>query len=80
MTILLDLLAIYLLLGALFAVAFVWKGAGRIDPDAAEGSLGFRLAIWPGVVALWPLMARRWISGRAPQERSAHRLRARSGS
>ena len=70
--------AAYAALGLLFGVAFVVRGAARIDPQAEGGSWGFRLAILPGVVALWPLLARRWAGGGPPPaERNAHRDRAR---
>jgi hypothetical protein len=73
-------LGIYVVFGLLFAVAFVARGANRIDPQAVGGSWGFRLAILPGVVALWPLLARRWASGQPPpEERNAHRIQARRG-
>ena len=68
----------YAAFGLLFGVAFVWRGAGRIDANAREGSWGFRLAILPGVAALWPLMRVRWRNaGTAPVERNAHRDAAR---
>ena len=71
-------LGIYAGLGLLFAVAFVIRGAARIDPAAVGGSWGFRLAILPGVVALWPLLARRWAGGMPPpEERNAHRVAGR---
>ncbi len=53
-------LSFHAALGTLFAVAFHWRGLARIDPAAAGGSLGFRMLVTPGVVALWPLLARRW--------------------
>lgn len=70
---------LYLLAGIVFAVPFVIKGVGRIDPAAMEGSRGFRLLIFPGVVALWPLLALRWWSGASgpPEECNAHRAAAR---
>lgn len=72
------ILQIYVALGVLFAVPFVVKGVGRIDPVAREGTWGFRLLIVPGVVALWPLLAKRWIDGAAPPvEDNAHRRLAR---
>jgi hypothetical protein len=65
---------IYLTVGLAFALAFVLRGARRIDPRAAAGSWGFRLAILPGVAALWPILARRWLAGPPPpEERNAHR-------
>ncbi len=73
-------LGVYAGLGLVFGVAFVTRGAARIDPQAVGGSWGFRLAILPGVVALWPLVARRWASGQPPpEERNAHRDRAGAG-
>ena len=75
---LLALVGAYVALGLVFAVGFVLRGASRIDPQAVGGSWGFRLAILPGVVALWPLMAWRWArGGPPPEERNAHRDRAR---
>ncbi len=72
------LLGVYAGLGLLFAVAFVLRGAARIDPQADGGSWGFRLAILPGVAALWPLLARRWARGQTPpEEHNAHRDLAR---
>lgn len=62
----------YFAAGALFAVVFVTALVGRIDPDAQHGSWGFRLAILPGVVALWPLMAVRLAKRGEPRERGPH--------
>ena len=61
--------------GVLFAVPFVTSGVKRVDPDAEHGSWGFRVLIFPGAVALWPLMWRRLRAGPAalPVERSPHR-------
>ena len=52
--------AIYALIGALFALPFAMRGAGRIDPAAAEGTPGFRILVLPGTVAFWPILAWRW--------------------
>ncbi|MDX1503931.1 MAG: hypothetical protein R3325_16350 [Thermoanaerobaculia bacterium] len=69
---------LYLAAGAVFAVLFVLFGAARVDPQARGGSWGFRLAVLPGVAALWPLLARRWAQGEGPpEERNPHRDRAR---
>ncbi len=65
---------VYAGLGLVFGLAFVWKGAGRLDPDAARGTWGFRLLILPGSAALWPLLLLRWVrSSGPPQETSPHR-------
>lgn len=65
----------YVVAGLLFALPFVAVGLGRVDRVAGRGSLGFRLVILPGVVALWPLLARRWLAGAGepPEEDNPHR-------
>ena len=75
------LLGIYLAIGVLFSVPFVAIGVARVDPAARGASWGFRMLILPAVVALWPLLARRWVGGRTrPEERNAHREGARRGA
>ena len=74
------LLLVYLGLGALFALPFVLVGINRIDAVARESKWGFRVMIFPGSVALWPLLLRRWWLGLPPpEERTAHRPAARKG-
>lgn len=71
---------VYLAVGVVFAVPFVWRGVARIDPCAAAGSIGFRLLILPGVTALWPLLAFRWWRGTPPpEEHNPHRRAALGG-
>lgn len=53
--------AIYLAIGVLAGVPFVLVGIGRIDPAAKAAPWSFRLLVLPGVVALWPLLMRRWL-------------------
>ena len=74
----LALVGLYVLFGVLFAVPFVLRGVKRIDPDAEQGSWGFRVLIFPGSVALWPLLARRLRQGPdgLPVERTPHRRAA----
>lgn len=77
---LVALLGVYLGLGLVVGAAFVLRGVGRLDPAAANGTWGFRLAILPGSAALWPWVIARWRrGGPPPEERNAHRDRARSG-
>jgi len=76
---LLALLGAYAAVGILFAVPFLARGAGHVDPAAAGTSWGFKLLVLPGVAAFWPYLALRWALHLAPpEERSPHRLRARS--
>jgi hypothetical protein len=55
---------LYLLIGLLFAAYFVTRGAGRLDPVAAQGTWGFRLLILPGATALWPVLLARLLRKR----------------
>lgn len=72
---LLILGGVYLVCGLVFAVPFVLLGVKRIDPHAAQGSWGFQLVIFPGVMAFWPLLLRRWAKGvtEPPEENNTHR-------
>ena len=64
----------YAALGVAFGLAFVTVGVKRIDSQAIGSSVGFRVLIFPGSVAFWPLLFRRWISRKeAPEERNPHR-------
>lgn len=69
---------IYAVAGVLFALAFLPRALSRSDPGVAGAPLTMRLLILPGVSALWPLFAWRWLRRqRAPLERNPHRDRAR---
>jgi hypothetical protein len=57
----LALLGCYASIGVAFAIAFQLRGLARIDAAAARSSRGFRIAITPGVVALWPMLSLRWL-------------------
>lgn len=72
-----TLLTVYALVGVVFAIVFVGRGAGRVDPAAKSSPLGFKLLVLPGVAAVWPLLAWRWVRGIGPPvERNAHRRAA----
>ncbi|MDX2040356.1 MAG: hypothetical protein SF097_03860 [Acidobacteriota bacterium] len=75
-----NLAMAYAALGVAFAVAFVFYGVGKIDPAAKDAPLTFRLLIFPGVAALWPLLLKRWLNGQTlpPVEQNAHRNSANS--
>ncbi len=68
----------YLVLGVVFALPFILRGVARIDPSARGSGWGFRLAILPASIALWPLLVGRWWRRTGPpEERNAHRQAAR---
>jgi hypothetical protein len=57
---------VYLVVGAIFAIVFVSAGLQRIDVAAKEMPLSARLLVFPGLVALWPLMLTKWLSRQQP--------------
>jgi hypothetical protein len=72
-TLLVGALYLYNIAGLVFAIAFVITGVKRIDSQAIGSGVGFRVLIFPGAAALWPLLLRRWISRTAepPEERKS---------
>ncbi len=53
--------ALYLTVGLLFAIVFVFKGVQQIDSSAQGASFGFRLLILPGAAVLWPILLKKWL-------------------
>ncbi len=51
---------VYAWIGAGFAVLFLLFGIDRVDPSA-RGAYAFRPLLFPGLVALWPFAAIRWL-------------------
>ena len=59
--ILVAMLTLYTAAGVAFGIVFVARGVSRVDEHAAGTGLGFRVIIFPGVAALWPLLASQWM-------------------
>lgn len=72
------IIAVYALIGIVFAIVFVTRLAGKIDSAAREGTWGFKLLILPGAAAFWPLLLKRVLGGKSdpPEEKNAHRVAA----
>jgi hypothetical protein len=60
-----GVLAVYALVGVVFAIAFVMRGIERVDPVAHGSGLAFRLLVLPGAAALWPVLLRKWIGAKS---------------
>jgi hypothetical protein len=58
---LVNLLGAYAVAGAFFAVLFLWRWVGRLDPAAAHATWGFRVLVFPGVALFWPLFVARML-------------------
>lgn len=54
----------YWVIGLIFATAFSVRGAQAVDKSAAATPVGFRLLIIPAAVALWPVLAHKWLGQR----------------
>ncbi len=50
---------VYVLVGVLVAALFFSRWLGILDPAAKEGSVGFRVCVAPGIIALWPWLVLR---------------------
>lgn len=53
-------IGVYLLLGFLFYLVFVFKWAGQLDENIKGSGIGFKLLILPGTLALWPVLFLKW--------------------
>lgn len=58
----LMLVGLYLLAGLIFVFPFLVYGLNRIDETTHKSSVGFRIIISPGIIVLWPILLKKWIS------------------
>lgn len=54
----------YSVVGVAFAGVFLGLGARRVDPAVRGSHPLFYVAVFPGIAALWPVMAVKWWGGR----------------
>ena len=71
-----NCLEAYALVGLVFAGFFVSLGVQKLDYEAKGSGIGFRLLIFPGVAAFWPMLLARWTRGivEPPVEKNPHRI------
>jgi len=62
MAIVISILGLYVMVGVVFAVAFIVFGVTQVQP--APVTFGARLLILPGAAALWPFLLGRWLKAR----------------
>lgn len=60
-SVLIFVLAVYAVIGLVFALLFVSRGVQRVDPAAKGSPAGFRILILPGATALWPFLLSKWL-------------------
>lgn len=63
--------AAYGLVGFVFAIAFVLRGAAKIDHAAKSSPWSFRLMILPGAAVLWPVLLVKWMRAKKNTEKHA---------
>ena len=63
--VLIDLVALYVIVGAVTALAFVTFGIARVLPAGTPVTLGARVLLVPGATLLWPYVLLRWVKARA---------------
>ncbi|GAA4885813.1 hypothetical protein GCM10023311_05780 [Flaviramulus aquimarinus] len=52
----LGILGIYFIIGLLFALYFIIKGATKIDPLMQDTKKRVRFLLLPGVIVTWPFL------------------------
>ena len=57
----LAIFGIYLLIGVLFSIAFLFKGLGKVDPGTKGSSFFFKVLLFPGLVFFWILFLPKWL-------------------
>jgi hypothetical protein len=60
-SVLLFIMAAYLIAGIFFTIPFQVMGLKKIDEGVHGSSIGFRIIIVPGCILLWPFLLRKWI-------------------
>lgn len=64
LTLLITLFYLYLGIGLLFGVWFVFKGVDKIDEQMHGTSWRTRLLLLPGTVGLWVVLLNKWLKTR----------------
>jgi len=64
LTLLLGAVAAYVVAGVVVALAFVTAGLAAVLPAGTPVTIGARILLVPGAVALWPVVLRRWRQSR----------------
>jgi hypothetical protein len=62
--VILLLVGLYMGVGLLFGLAFIFWGVERLDHATKGTSWLFRLILLPGSIALWPWLTRGWINAK----------------
>jgi len=47
---------VYIAIGVVFGLYFIFTGIARVDPAAAHTPISFRVLMLPGAAGLWPML------------------------
>lgn len=65
-SVLLIAIGIYLLIGIVFYFPFISKGVHTFDDGVRSAPVFMKILIFPGTVALWPILLKKWMKGGRP--------------
>lgn len=60
-TIFLSGLGIYLVLGVIFSILFLWKGISKVDDGTKESGVFLKVLLFPGMCFFWVLFLSKWL-------------------
>ncbi len=60
LSILLIIAAMYMVLGNVFSILFLWKGLDKVDPGTKDSGIIFKLLLYPGMTIFWPFFLTKW--------------------
>ena len=58
---LLTFVGIYLALGVIFTIFFLWKGIAKIDEGVNSSDRWLKVLLFPGLVFFWVHFLRKWL-------------------
>jgi hypothetical protein len=59
-SLILSIVGIYLVIGFIFSIIFIWKGLEKVD-DGIHGSPWLvKALIFPGMIIFWVIFANKW--------------------
>ena len=66
---------LYIGVGAIVGIVIASFGLARLDSEAENAGAGFRILVFPGIAALWPILLRRYLrgGGEPPIQKDSHR-------
>jgi len=59
--ILLSIFGVYLALGVLFSIIYLWKGISKVDSKTEESGFFFKILLFPGMCFFWILFLMKWM-------------------